>query len=79
MPPASVDPLLVGAALGVQILGDAVGHVRAREVDVDMAEKILRHEMPIGLRMVAGEADVFVEVERRDVPEAQAPRCGAGG
>ena len=58
-------------ALGVEIGRGAVGHVGAGLVDVDVAEKIFPHEIPVGLVVRAGETDVFVEVERGDAAEIE--------
>ena len=66
------DPILVGAALGVEIWRGAVGDVGAGEVDVDVPEKIFLHEKPIRLRVRRGQPDVFVEVERGDAAEIEA-------
>jgi hypothetical protein len=66
------DALFVATALGVKVGGRAVGHVGAFLVDVDMAEEIFPHEIPIGLVMGAGEADVFVEVKRSHPAEIEA-------
>ena len=66
------DTLFVTAAFGVEIGRGAVGHVRAGWVDVDVAEKIFPHEIPVGLVVRAGETDVFVEVERGDAAEIEA-------
>ncbi len=66
------DALFVAAALGVKIGRRANGHVGALLVDVDVAEEIFPHEIPVGLVVGAGEADILVEVERRDPAEVEA-------
>ena len=50
----------------------AVRDMRALLVVVDVAEKIFPHEIPVGLIVGGGQADVFVEVEGRDAAEIEA-------
>ena len=65
------NTMFVAAALGVEIGGGAVRDVRALLVDVDVAEKIFPHEIPIGLIVRAGKTDIFVEVKSGDAAEIQ--------
>ena len=70
--PAGVEnALFVTAALGVKIGRRAVGHVGALWVDVDVAEEIFPHEIPVGLVVRAGEADILVEVKGRHAAEIE--------
>src|SRR5687768_8321544 len=67
----SGNAFFIRSALGVQIFRGAVGHVSARDVDVDMPEKIFLHKIPIRLSVVCRQADVFVEVERGHAAEIE--------
>ena len=63
-PPHRADLFLVSLAEAGDIGRIAVGDVDVLPADVDVAEEILPHERDVGLRVVFGQADVFVEVER---------------
>jgi len=41
--------------------------------DVHLSEEVLIHEVVIALRMIRGQTDVFVEVERRHAREVDLP------
>ena len=53
------------------ICGLAVRNVDVARRDIDVPEKILRHEIVVRRRMFWREADVFVEVERDDAAEIE--------
>ena len=48
-----------------------IRHVDLVGGDVDVVEQLRVHEMPVALRVVAPEAEVFIEIERHDVCETQ--------
>ena len=63
------DLLLICGTLSLNILGIAVEHVYVLCGNVDMVEKVLVHEGPVGLLMVPGKTDIFIHVEGNDVFE----------
>ena len=64
--------LFIGGAILVVIApARSIGNVNVCGIDVDVAEKILLHEVAKTLRMIRGQADVFIEVERRHLREIQ--------
>ena len=63
-PPHGADLVFIGLAEPGDIGRIAVGNVNVLPADVDVAEEILPHERDVGLRVVVGQADVFVQVER---------------
>ncbi len=65
------NALFVAATLHMHIRRSAIGHVGAFLVDIDMLKKMLPHEPSIGLIMRRGQADIFVEVESRDLTEIE--------
>ena len=65
-----LDGLLVGRAHGVGVGVRALGHVRARLVNVHVVEQVLLHEVAVALVVLGVEAAVLVQVERGHVGEA---------
>lgn len=63
------DGRVVMAALRVAVLGHAIRNVRVPQVNLDMVEEILPHEMRIALRMAGGQPDIFIQIYRRYLPE----------
>ena len=66
---SSDDSFFVVLALSLQILGIAVEDMDILSLDVDMAEEIRPHEGVVALRMILGEVDILVHIERDDIPE----------
>src|SRR5947209_65095 len=60
----------VADALGIEIGGVAARDVRVRGIDVDVVEQVLLHVGAVTAGVLARDAGVFVEVERRHVAEA---------
>jgi len=81
------DGLFVARAFGIEIGRNAVRNVRASGVDVDVREEMLLHVRAVAAGMIAGDAGVFVEIERDDVAArafvddalVHADGCAAGG
>lgn len=63
------DGFLIVLALFLQILGIAVEDMDILSLDVDMAEEIGPHEGVVALRMILGEVDILVHIERDDILE----------
>ena len=63
------DLVLIPLALGGKVLGVAVEDVYVLGGDVDVVEEVAMHERPVALGMALGQSDIFVHVERDDVPE----------
>lgn len=69
------DGCVVMAALRVAVLCHAIRNVRVPQVNLDMVEEILPHEMRIALRMAGGQPDIFIQIYRRYLPESTSPLC----
>src|SRR5439155_979403 len=68
------DAPLVPLAEGGVVAGRPRGNVDVVPGDVHVPEEVLVHEVVVALRMIRGQADVFVEVERRHAGEVDLPR-----
>lgn len=62
-----LDLGLVGLALLVEVLGETVEDVGVGELDVDLLEQVLVHEVAVALVVGSGEPDVLVEVPALDL------------
>ena len=58
---------LVSRALDFEVGRNAIRDVRVRRLDVDVCEEVSLHEREVASRMIARDADVFIEIERHDV------------
>ena len=91
---AILDLLFVGGAVSGNFvaLHRAGGKIDVFRLHVDVVEQIGMHEIPVGFRMVAVQAAVFVQVEGDDVGKGEAfllvhahqlrikrQGCGSGG
>lgn len=63
----SLDGVLIGDALGLEVGRIAIEDVHVGWVDVDVREEVLPHERVVRLRVVAGDADVLIHVESDDI------------
>src|SRR5215472_4040838 len=71
-PTGGPDRLLVGSAVSIVVSADAtVGNVHIARRHVYVAKEILLHEVLETLRMRAGQALVFVKIERADLREIE--------
>src|SRR5216684_3365939 len=70
-PAAIRDALLIPGAEGRIVARCPGWNVDVVRRDVHMPKKMLVHEVVIALRVIHGEADVFVEVERRHTGEVE--------
>ena len=65
-----LDGLLVGSALGSQILGIAVQDVHVLLLDVNVREEVGPHEAMVALGVLFGQTYIFVHVKGDDILEA---------
>ena len=63
------DGRLVRRARRRDVLGEAVGAVHVRRVDVDAGRELLLDDVAVALRVVGGQADVLVEGEAAGLRE----------
>ena len=63
------DLSFVAVAFGLEVFGIAVEDVDVRFFDVYVAEEVGPHERVVALRVLFGDADVFIHVESYDVGE----------
>ena len=65
------DPLFIPVAERRIIAGRARRDVDVLRLDIHVLEKILLHEVAVTLWMIAGEANIFIEVERHHPREIE--------
>ena len=66
------DELLIVFRFRTQIARHAIRDVRVGEVDIHPAEEVMIHVKAIGMLVLGGDADVFIQVERAAPREVQA-------
>ena len=72
------DKLVVCGAVGLGVHIGAIGHERARLVDVHMVEEVVVHEVAVALRIVTGQTAILVEVIRTHLGEIEVARLVLG-
>ena len=66
-----VDDTVVTGTLGGSVQIGAVRQVGLCRVDVDLAEQVLIHEIPVALGMLFGQAAVLVQIDGGDLREIE--------